>query len=128
VADETTAGPASAGLCPTCGSDNPKLHPATAPDGGEVQMCPAVFHYPPTPELDRQSQAIKDGAHKVGEFLDWLASQGLHLCEWREGIGGGRWYERSNFQQLIADFYSIDLAKIEAERQALLEHLRALNA
>lgn len=79
---------------------------------------------PETPELDKQSRAIRDGAHRIGKFLDWAEGQGLHLCEWQEGIGGGRWYERSNFQKVIADFYDIDLDKIEAERLALLEWVR----
>jgi hypothetical protein len=123
VADETTAGPASAGRCPRCHSPRPKLHPATQADGGEVQMCPHSFHYPPTPELDRQSQAIEDGRRLV-EFLDWLSEQGYHLAKYHDGQP----YDANpGPQKLIAGFYGIDLDKIEAERRALLEHVRELN-
>ena len=38
-----------------------------------------------TPELDRQHAAIADGAPQaIGEFLEWLAGQGVQLCRWRD--------------------------------------------
>jgi hypothetical protein len=33
------------------------------------------------PECDRML-AVADDSHKLGEFLDWLNSQGLHLAAW----------------------------------------------
>jgi hypothetical protein len=82
-----------------------------------------VSEYPPTPELDKQHAAIEDGAHKIGEFLDWLAQNGYHVAQFSEaddclylpGVGA---------QRLIAGFYGIDLDTIEQERRAILAHLR----
>lgn len=34
---------------------------------------------PETPECDRMV-AVAEDSHKIGEFLDWLAEQGIHLC------------------------------------------------
>jgi hypothetical protein len=138
VADETTARPASAGRCPTCGSPDPAKHPAVQ-EGGEVQPCKDAFHPPLTPELDRQSKAIKDGAHRIGEFLDWLEEQGYVLARYAKPDADGE-YEADGYdrysgevlhqsyvgkEKLIAGFFGLDLDKIEAERMALLEHLRA---
>lgn len=46
--DEYRSGPGDAG-CETCPSRTPNLHPAVQ-DGGEVQLCPDVFHSTITPE------------------------------------------------------------------------------
>lgn len=83
--------------------------------------------YPSTPELDKQHKAIEDGAHRVGEFLDWLDTQGVELAQ-RAGFGDDLVpYVRRSRKQLIADFFGIDLDKVEAETMALLDHVRALN-
>lgn len=37
------------------------------------------MNMPPTPELDRQA-AVLDDSHKIGEFLDWLTAQDIHLA------------------------------------------------
>lgn len=89
----------------------------------ETTVGPAPAGPPPTPELDRQHQAIEDGAHRIGEFLDWLSEQGYHLGRYSEG---GRAYDASpSPQNLVAGFYRIDLDKIEAERRALLAYIRS---
>lgn len=78
--------------------------------------------YPATPELDKQSAAIKDGAHRIGEFLDWLAEKGYHLGRYNEN---GRAYDAGpQFADLIAGFYGVDLDEIERERRAILAYIR----
>lgn len=37
------------------------------------------------PEHDKQAEVI-DQTQAIGEFLDWLASQGVHLMKWREDL------------------------------------------
>jgi hypothetical protein len=77
---------------------------------------------PATPELEKQSAAIKDGAHRIGEFLDWLSEKGYHIGRYGEN---GRAYDAGpQFGDLIAAFYEIDLNEIERERRALLEYVR----
>jgi hypothetical protein len=86
---------------------------------------------PETPEHDKLHK-IADKSQVIGEFLDWLPEQGIHLARWvydegydRERLVTGA--GKSN-TALLAEFFEIDLDKIETEKRALLEHLRALNA
>ena len=69
------------------------------------------------PECDK-IVAVHDQSQKLGEFLDWLREQGWELCEiWDDG-----WYPiHKPAEQLLAEFFGIDLNKVEAERRALLE-------
>lgn len=117
--------------CPTCGSPDPARHPATSADGGEVQPCPDPFHPPLTPELDKQSRIIQSGKNQViGDFLDWLEERGLIIARYHddeacfEGCPGIIAAGEGKLE-LVAGFFEIDLDKIEQERRALLEHLRA---
>jgi hypothetical protein len=82
----------------------------------ETTEGPAPAGPPPTPELDRQSQAIEDGAHKIAEFLDWLESEGYVIHEDHDRYADPK--------KLLADFFGIDLNKIETEKLALLDYIR----
>jgi hypothetical protein len=87
-------------------------------------------HKVPTPELDRQRDIIHSGkAETVQEFIEWLLDkQGLVLGKYgtdefeRKDVLSPTWYAR---EDLMADFFGIDRNKIEAERRAILEALRA---
>jgi len=84
---------------------------------------------PATPELDRQSEIINSGkAGTVQEFLDWLHNErGYQLCEPVPNSLHG-YYGLASYggpEQLMADFFGIDRDKIEAERRALLDHIRS---
>jgi hypothetical protein len=95
------------------------------------------------PECEKMSRAREEGSQKIGEFLEWLETQGIHLvteltdeqleeladgddpgldCEWRH-------YRQcmKTREQLIADFFGIDLKKVEEERRAMIEALRKEN-
>jgi hypothetical protein len=92
----------------------------------ETKAAPGETPAPPaTPELDRQHQAIEDGAHRIGEFLDWLGEQGYYLTKYGDN---GPYAAGPGPGELIASFYKIDLGKIEQERQALLDYLREMNS
>ena len=76
-----------------------------------------------TPELDKMS-AVQDKAFVLSEFLDYLTERRIHLAE----------YERDRLftidvsnEQLLADFFEIDLKKVEKERRMLIEHISKLN-
>jgi len=80
--------------------------------------------YPPTPELDRML-GKKDQSQPAGEFLEWVVSQGWVLCSWQSGLEvDGYWPVGKSIEQLLADWLGIDLATVEAERRAVLEHVR----
>ena len=84
-----------------------------------------------TPELDKML-VVKDKSQLIGEFLEWLKEQDIVLAE-----GSGSTcddYEieclmcsAKTTEQLLADYFDIDLAKCETERQALLAAVREDN-
>lgn len=79
--------------------------------------------YPPTPELDKM-KSVHNQSQCIGEFLDWLfhekhrtiAEVPEGMDEWQP-VGG-------SIEKILAEYFEIDLAKIERERRAILETLR----
>lgn len=75
-----------------------------------------------TPELDKQHRIIASGKSAlIQEFLDWLPTQGLHIMELD---AFGQPFAPNSPHQIMADFFEIDLDKIEQERRWVLENLR----
>jgi hypothetical protein len=75
------------------------------------------------PECDKLA-AVAKKSQLCGEFLDWLREQGWDLVEEVEE----HYYPvRKTNEQLLAGFFKIDLNKVETERRALLEEIRANN-
>lgn len=121
------------------------------------------------PECERM-HAVHEQSQTIGEFIDWLPSQGKFLGAWRTVVdcpGGGafsNWtcengvkvHDRTgedggtcpvcngrgvvdaenpipdvayvDITKLLAEFFEIDLVKIEAEKRAMLDAMRAANA
>lgn len=94
---------------------------------------------PPTPTLDKMRE-IKDRSQVIGGFLDWLFNEkNLHLYRdhehtercWDEdgdsccGLSEGD-YEpvRFGIEQILGDYFEIDLDAAEKEREALLDWVR----
>lgn len=90
--------------------------------------------------------AVTDRSQQIGEFLEWLPTQGIHrmrlaACSHCEGVdsdecwlcdGTGTMKETwvpdgRTIEQLLADFFGIDMAKVDVERRAMLAALRAAN-
>jgi hypothetical protein len=72
------------------------------------------------PEHDRL-EAIKDESQAIGEFLEFGPGR---LCEWNE--------DTEEFlpiygpiETILAGYFDIDLVKIEAEKRAMLDKMRA---
>jgi hypothetical protein len=93
-----------------------------------------------TPELERLSE-VSERSNAIGQFLDWLREEkGYHVMRWSvkrdwadydegdpEGdeeseLGGVRVLEST--EKLLAEFFDIDLEKVERERRALLDAIR----
>jgi len=86
------------------------------------------------PEHDKLS-AVKDASQAIGEFIE---TAGYTLCELRTFIEplddepNGKTYEtrprlapvNKSIQVILADYYGIDLDKIEAEKRAMLDTLQ----
>jgi hypothetical protein len=87
------------------------------------------------PEHDRLA-AIQHESQAIGEFLEM---GGYTLCELRtfteplDDEPNGRTYETrpqfapvtKSIQQILADWFQIDLNKIEAEKRAMLDAIRS---
>lgn len=79
----------------------------------------------PTPECDKML-AVAEESHKLGEFLDWLNEQGIHLAR-HQDVEGYRdpmlLMHGERYEQILARYFDIDLTAAEAERRALLKAL-----
>lgn len=80
---------------------------------------------------------IKEQSQSIGEFLDWLFGKGVHLMTWEEWEEEENWgYEtkmmkhsgfmgvRKSIDHLLAEYFEIDLKKLEEEKQEILQRIR----
>lgn len=78
------------------------------------------------PEHEKLS-AISDASQTIGAFLDFLTEQDLVISLWIE-TGELRDPQlvpvSKTTSQILADYFGIDLARIETEKRAMLESLR----
>ena len=77
--------------------------------------------YPRTPELDKM-KAVQGDSQVIGAFIDSLSEQGIHLAKY--GDGDDMWPVSKSIEQILADYFEIDLVKVEKERRAILDHIR----
>ena len=77
-----------------------------------------------TPELDKM-RAARDTSQTIGDFIDWLSYNDMRICDYCD-YGEGEYHPtRLTIEQLLAKYYEIDLNKVEEERCAILNELRA---
>jgi hypothetical protein len=72
---------------------------------------------PECPECEKMAK-ISEMSQQLGEIIEWSLGKSY--------LKRGKNYR--DIQSLLADFYEIDLNKIEQERQALLAAIRENNA
>lgn len=78
---------------------------------------------PKTPECDKM-KAVKPKSQAIGEFLEWLADEkGYAICENTRGAREDWVPIRFNIEEILAEFFEIDLEKVEKERRAILAAL-----
>jgi hypothetical protein len=93
---------------------------------------------PQTPELDRQAEIIKSGrAGTIQDFIDWLREEKHYVLARyvpeSERFGDDGIYGEQPVEvliqplELMADFFGIDLRKIENERRAILAEIQRRN-
>jgi hypothetical protein len=98
----------------------------------------------PYPEHTKLS-SIKDKSQACGEFIDWLESKGIFLAEKHSHVQGcyaeddhdreespGCGFREGELLlshkgifQLLSGYFGIDLQKLDDEKRAMLEQLRA---
>jgi hypothetical protein len=98
---------------------------------------------PSTPTLDKL-KSVSDKSQAIGAFLEWLQSeQKVQLMRYHEhndscrdeddedefvcGLDDEMFPNHSSIEQLLADYFEIDLKEVEKERRALLDWQRELN-
>ena len=90
-----------------------------------------------TPELEKIATNA-DESQKIGQFLSWLLDeQQISLCEYDESATERCWEDGMDddfeiyapvgmkIEQLLAQYFGVDLAKAEKERQGLLAEIQA---
>lgn len=76
-----------------------------------------------TPACDKMA-SVADRSQDIGEFLDWLQHEKLiELCI-RHDICGKLMACRNDTERLLAEYFGIDLKKVEEERRAIVDALR----
>jgi len=79
--------------------------------------------YPEHEKLEK----VQEKSQAIGEFLEWLNDEkGLSLAVWGEDevIGECLYPAHPSVQDLLAEFFGIDLQVLEDEKQAMLVELR----
>jgi len=77
------------------------------------------------PEIAKM-KAVKDESQVIGNFIEAMSEQGLCLCK-LEKLGHREddyWPDRRSIEQLLADYFNIDLGKAENERRAILKEFQ----
>jgi hypothetical protein len=75
------------------------------------------------PEVEKMSEVTGD-SQTIGAFLDWLRNErGLAICEADEDTGYYYPY-RATIEELLAEYFNIDLDRAEQEKRAILRRLR----
>ena len=65
---------------------------------------------------------IQEKSQAIGEFLEWLQGNEHVLAKWKDD--DQLVPVRKSIEQLLADYFDIDLKKVEEEKQAILEEIR----
>ncbi len=82
---------------------------------------------PECPECDKMI-GVQDQSDTLTSFVDWLNENGYTICTLEKTDGYPREQyipHRETYEKLFAEYFNIDLNKVEKERRALLEAIRA---
>ena len=70
-------------------------------------------------------KAIQPLSQSVGEFLEWLAAEGMAICRYEESREfHGYMPVRTSRDQLLAEHFDINLNTLEAEKRQMLDEQR----
>lgn len=69
-------------------------------------------------------RAIKDQSEPIGQFLADMECEGIELCKFDREVGEYQPLYKS-INAILADYFEIDLVKLEEEKQAMLKEVRA---
>jgi len=77
------------------------------------------------PELEKMASA-KQASHIIGEFMEWLHGQGILLAKYGpDTVSDPRlWPYYKSINDLLAQYFDIDLNKVQQEKRQILVDLR----
>ena len=89
------------------------------------------------PECEKMQQ-VKEKSQELGFFLEWLTNR-YDLCKWQDGrkdyFGDnsddyvyspeGYYPDRKSIQDILADYFDIDLNKVAEEQAQILKEIRS---
>lgn len=78
------------------------------------------------PEHDKLTK-VKDQSQTIGEFLDWLSTQGIHLASYSYDGSEHLWDIFQTREELLAQRFDINLLKLENEKRQMLKEIRETN-
>ena len=81
---------------------------------------------PDSPECDKWA-ACSDGRQTVADFLDFLSEKGISLAVDSTEHSDAQMPCNRSRSSLIAEFFEIDVNRLEDERRALLSWMSELN-
>lgn len=77
-----------------------------------------------TPECDKL-HAVRDRSQEIGAFLDWLIEDKQYvLAKYTPQADYELVPQNVSIERLLAEYFEIDMDKVDAERRAILESLR----
>ena len=79
-----------------------------------------------TPELDKLTEINKQGDNQIiGEFLEWATCEkGYHFTRTHEEDGATFEFP-VKIEDVLAEYFEIDLKKVQAEREQVYAQIRA---
>jgi hypothetical protein len=78
-----------------------------------------------TPELDKMV-AVKTKSQAIGEFLEWMQYEKHYvICNCDENTTCEYYPIRTSTENLLAEFFEIDLKKAELEKRELLKQIQS---
>lgn len=83
------------------------------------------------PECEKLKK-VSEESNKIGAFLDWLMNEKyIHLCTYEEAheiddedLSEGYYGINRTIEDLLAEYFEIDMDKVEKERRQILEKLQ----
>ena len=72
-------------------------------------------------------RAVRDTSQVIGAFIEWLEETGRTVAKWMPHYGDNALQpECAKTEALLAEYFGIDLQRLEAEKRAMVEELQAL--
>lgn len=77
---------------------------------------------PKYPECEKLAK-VSDKSQTIGAFLEWLQGvKEIELAKWSDS--DGLYPEHTTIESLLAEYFEIDMNKVEKERQQILEDIQ----